>query len=98
MNRVEAYKKSKSHLVAYFVTLSVAIVLMAVSFALPPKGVIDPSVLQASALLLAFYCAFDLPHLIMSLKTFKVSKGDLTFEGSTRKKEVEDAENVAGAG
>lgn len=61
--------------------------LMAVSFQLPPRGAIDPSVLQAVALLLAFYCAFDLPHLVMSLKTFKVSKGDLTLEGETKTKQ-----------
>ena len=87
MSRAEAYSKSKSHLVAYFITLGVSIVLMAVSFQLPPKGAVDPSVLQAVALLLAFYCAFDLPHLVMSLKTFKVSKGDLTFEGETKAKQ-----------
>ena len=86
MSRAEAYSKSKAHLVAYFITLGVAIILMAVSFILPPKGAIDPSVLQAVALLLAFYCAFDLPHLVMSLKTFKLSKGDLTFEGETKAK------------
>lgn len=84
MSRAEAYSKSKAHLVAYFVTLSVAIILMGVSFILPPKGAVDPSALQAAALLLAFYCAFDLPHLVMSLKTFKLSKGDLTFEGETK--------------
>ena len=92
MSRAEAYSKSKAHLVAYFVTLCVAIILMAVSFVLPPKGAIDPSVLQAVALLLAFYCAFDMPHLVMSLKTFKVSKGDLTFEGETKAKQ-NDAES-----
>ena len=87
MSRAEAYSKSKSHLVAYLVTLGVAIILMALSFQLPPKGAIDPSVLQAVALLLSFYCAFDLPHLVMSLKTFKLSKGDLTFEGETKAKQ-----------
>ena len=92
MSRAEAYSKSKAHLVAYFITLSVAIILMALSFQLPPKGAIDPSVLQAVALLLAFYCAFDMPHLVMSLKTFKLSKGDLTFEGETKIKANADDE------
>ena len=86
MSRAEAYSKSKAHLVAYFITLSIAIVLMVVSFVIPPEGVIDSSALKAAALLLAFYCAFDLPHLVISLKTFKLSKGDLTFEGETKAK------------
>lgn len=38
----------------FYVCLAVAIVLLAVSFVLPPTGVIDPSVLKAAAILLGF--------------------------------------------
>lgn len=38
----------------FYACLSVAVVLMVVSFFLPPTGVIDPSVLKASAILLGF--------------------------------------------
>lgn len=41
---------------AFWLTLSVSIVLMVVSFLLPPMGEINPSVLQASSILLAFGC------------------------------------------
>lgn len=38
----------------FYICLTVAIVLLAVSFVLPPTGVIDPSVLKAAAILLGF--------------------------------------------
>lgn len=38
----------------FYVCLSVAIVLLLVSFFVPPTGVIDPSVLKAAAILLGF--------------------------------------------
>lgn len=38
----------------FYVCLGAAIILGAVSFVLPPKGVIDPSVLKFIALLLGF--------------------------------------------
>lgn len=38
----------------FYVCLTVAIVLLAVSFVIPPTGVIDPSVLKAAAILLGF--------------------------------------------
>jgi membrane-bound ClpP family serine protease len=38
----------------FYVCLAVAIVLLLVSFFMPPRGVIDPSVLKAAAILLGF--------------------------------------------
>lgn len=38
----------------FYVCLTVAIVLLLVSFFIPPTGVIDPSVLKAAAILLGF--------------------------------------------
>lgn len=38
----------------FYVCLGVAIVLLLVSFFVPPTGVIDPSVLKAAAILLGF--------------------------------------------
>lgn len=38
----------------FYACLSVSVVLMVVSFFLPPTGVIDPSVLKAAAILLGF--------------------------------------------
>ena len=38
----------------FYACLTVAVVLMVVSFVLPPTGVIDPSVLKAAAILLGF--------------------------------------------
>ena len=38
----------------FYACLTVAVILMVVSFVLPPTGVIDPSVLKAAAILLGF--------------------------------------------
>ena len=46
--------KKREDRTIFYVCLAVAIVLIAVSFVLPPTGVIDPSVLKASAILLGF--------------------------------------------
>lgn len=84
------YYKTRWHLAAYFTTLLVAVGLLITSFIIPPRGQIDPTVLQAVAILLGYYLAFDFPHVLMSLKTFKLSKGDVSVEGETRQKEASD--------
>ena len=84
------YYKTRWHLAAYFTTLLNAVGLLITSFIMPPEGQIDPTVLQAAAILLAFYLAFDFPHVLMSLKTFKLSKGDVSVEGETRQKSADD--------
>lgn len=49
----DVIRKHEDRLI-FYVCLTVAIVLLAVSFVLPPTGVIDPSVLKAAAILLGF--------------------------------------------
>ena len=46
--------KKREDRTIFYVCLSVSIVLLSVSFVLPPTGVIDPSVLKAAAILLGF--------------------------------------------
>lgn len=46
--------KKREDRAIFYVCLSVSIVLLSVSFVLPPTGVIDPSVLKAAAILLGF--------------------------------------------
>lgn len=92
--KIIMYKKSKAHIIAYFICLASAIGLMTASFIIPPTGVIDGSTLKAAAILLGFYLAYDFPHVLASLKTFKLSKGDIVLEGTTRKKGDADAEEV----
>ena len=46
--------KKREDRAIFYVCLAVAIVLLSVSFVLPPTGVIDPSVLKAAAILLGF--------------------------------------------
>lgn len=46
--------KKREDRAIFYVCLAVSIVLLSVSFVLPPTGVIDPSVLKAAAILLGF--------------------------------------------
>jgi len=73
-------------LIVFFLCLLTSVGLLIASFILPPTGHIDPSVLQAGSLLLAFWVFYDLANTIATLRTFKVSKGDVSFEGETHAK------------
>lgn len=74
-------------IIAYFTILTVAIGLAITSFFLPPTGQIDPSVLQTIAMFLGFYLVYDLPYTLVTLKSFRLTKGDITIEGETKEKE-----------
>ena len=51
MNKIQHKHEDRA---IFYVCLTVAIVLLIVSFFIPPTGVIDPSVLKAAAILLGF--------------------------------------------
>lgn len=60
----------------FITTLAASIMLIIVSFCLPPTGAIDPSVLTASGELLAFATLAQVPHLISRGKGIKTKIGD----------------------
>lgn len=54
-----------------------SIILTAISFFLPPQGIIDPSVLTAiGELSLIYFVLFDLRSIIEVSKTISLKKGD----------------------
>ena len=68
---------------AFYINLSVSIVLIVCGFLLPPMGIIDGSVLTAVGLLLMFGVLAQVPALISAAKngkSVKISKGDFSAE------------------
>lgn len=60
----------------FFICLGVTIVLMVVSFAMPPKGVIHPSVIAASGELFGFATLGSVVIAIERGRNISISKGD----------------------
>lgn len=91
MNKNEDEKKQLCNRIAFWLCPIVAIGLFVGGFFMPPQGVIDGSVLQASSVLLGFYTMMQLPAVISSAKTTKITHGDTTIEVDNRKKNLENA-------
>ena len=70
----------------FYVCLATAIVLLVVSFLLPPTGVIDPSVLKATAILLGFAA------LAIVGKNLSLGK-DVTFSHGDTEVTIGDGDN-----
>ena len=76
-----------------YICLLVSVGLLIVSFFIPPKGQIDPSVLQGVAELFAFAFLFKLPNIIASVKDGKsltVQHGNTSLTVTGEKKEKEE--------
>jgi len=69
----------------FYITFVLSVLLIIGGFFCPPIGVIDGSVLSAVGLLLMFAVVGKIPEAIRAGRTFKVSKGDLSFEASSEK-------------
>ena len=75
---------------AFYINLSVSIVLIVGGFLLPPMGIIDGSVLTAVGLLLMFGVLAQVPALIAAAqhgKIIKLTKGDFSAEVSSSEDE-----------
>ena len=75
---------------AFYINLSVSIVLIVCGFLLPPMGIIDGSVLTAVGLLLMFGVLAQVPVLISAAKngkSIKLTNGDFTAEVSSSEDE-----------
>ena len=71
---------------AFYINLSVSIVLIVGGFLLPPMGIIDGSVLTAVGELLMFGVLAQVPAIISAAKngkSVKISKGDFSAEVSS---------------
>lgn len=76
--------------IASCITLIFSILIFCISFILPPKGIIDPSVLTAVGEIgIITLILFKIPSLIRGLQNGKLSlqKGDITLKVDKRETE-----------
>lgn len=59
---------------------TVAILLIVISFFLPPMGGVDPSVLAAAGIIFAFAALGTVNHALDKGHSAKLSKGDVSLE------------------
>lgn len=90
MESKEEKKKMRNRL-EFWLCLMVSIGLIIGGFFVPPLAVIDGSVLQAVGLLLGFATLAQLPVVISSAKSAKITHGDTTIEIENKKR----GENVS---
>lgn len=74
------YKNYLQNNLYFYVFGIAAIVLLGVSFVLPPTGIIAPSALQGAAELFAWATLGAVIHSIDAGKTAKITKGDVNVE------------------
>jgi len=72
---------------SFMILSGIAIILIIVSFFLPPRGAIDPSVLTATGELFAFAALGAVYAAISRGASAKVSKGDVSVEIEKKEKE-----------
>lgn len=78
--RAMTQRVSVSTTIALWVCLGVTIILFVVSFLLPPKGAIDPSIFKAAGFLFGFASLFELREAIREGLGVKLTHGDTTIE------------------
>lgn len=85
MESKEERKKMRNR-IEFWLCLVVSIGLIVGGFFVPPTGVIDGSVLQAVGLLLGYATLAQLPVVISSAKSAKITHGDTTIEIENKKR------------
>jgi len=71
---------STSTTIALWVCLGMAILMFAVSFFIPPKGVIDGSIFKAAGFLFGFATLFEVREAIREGLGVRLTHGDTTIE------------------
>lgn len=75
------------HNLIFWICLIFAIGLFIGGFFMPPKGVIDGSVVTAAGILFGFATVGQIPHIIETSKMVKVTTGSTTIEAHGRDKQ-----------
>lgn len=82
-------KKLTSYRYIFWTCLISVLVLLSVSFMLPPTGEIHPTVLQGAAIVMCFSVIGIIPECLRLGKEVKVTKGDLSVSLSDSEDEDE---------
>lgn len=80
--RAMTKRVSISTTIALWICLGMTIAMFVVSFFIPPKGVIDPSIFKAAGFLFAFASLFELREAIREGMGVKLTHGETTIEVS----------------
>ena len=83
---------STSTTIALWVCLGMTILMFAVSFVIPPKGVIDGSIFKAAGFLFGFASLFEVREAIREGLGVKLTHGDTTIEIRDTDREGQDNE------
>lgn len=83
-------KKQLRNRIEFWLCLATTIGLFVGGFFVPPMGVIDGSVLSAAGILFGFATLAQVPVIIGSAKTAKITHGDTTIEVSRKQKQHQD--------
>lgn len=78
--RAMTKRVSTSTTIALWVCLGITITLFMISFFMPPKGAIDPSVFKAAGFLFGFGTLFEVREAIREGLGVKLTHGDTTIE------------------
>ena len=68
---------TKSNKIAFWVCLAISVILLTVSFLLPPTGKIDPSVLRGVGEIFAFCCLYTVIEALQRGTDVNFHKGDI---------------------
>lgn len=82
-------KKLSAYRCIFWTCLISVLVLLSVSFMLPPTGEIHPTVLQGAAIVMCFSVIGIIPECLRLGKEVKVTKGDLSVSLSDSEDENE---------
>lgn len=70
---------TKSHKIAFWICLGISTALLVSSFIIPPKGVIDPSVLRGVGEIFAFCCLYTVIEALQRGTDVTLQKGDVNL-------------------
>lgn len=82
-------RKSLRNRIEFWICLLTSIGLLVGGYFTPPMAVIDGSILQAVGLLLGFATLAQLPVVLSSAKSAKITHGDTSIEVTGEKKDGE---------
>lgn len=83
-------KKQLRNRIEFWMCLATTIGLFVGGFFVPPTGVIDGSLLTAAGILFGFATLAQVPVIIGSAKTAKITHGDTTIEVSRKQEQHQD--------
>lgn len=83
-------KKQLRNRIEFWLCLATTIGLFIGGFFVPPTGVIDGSLLTAAGILFGFATLAQVPVIIGSAKTAKITHGDTTIEVSRKQEQHQD--------